>query len=177
VLVTTIDDYAGERGIFPAIIDGVADRLRPVFLTTATTVLGLAPLLYETSQQAQFLRPTVVTLTYGLGFGLVLVLLVVPSLLAIGHDLSRNTHALRRGLAAGRRVPGFSLLLALGIAGLAGLFATTMGTVMATGAMPAILGGSTSMLMALGLFAAGAAAWTLVLWLVASLRYGVASKA
>jgi multidrug efflux pump subunit AcrB len=64
----------------PAIIDGAADRLRPVLLTTLTTVLGLAPLLYETSQQAQFLKPTVITLVYGLGFGMVLVLLVVPAL-------------------------------------------------------------------------------------------------
>jgi multidrug efflux pump subunit AcrB len=44
VLVTTIDEYAKERGTIPAIIDGAADRLRPVMLTTLTTVLGLAPL-------------------------------------------------------------------------------------------------------------------------------------
>ena len=79
VLVTTIDDYAQERGLIPSIIDGAADRLRPVLLTTLTTVLGLAPLLYEQSQQAQFLKPTVITLVYGLGFGLVLVLMVVLS--------------------------------------------------------------------------------------------------
>ncbi|MYG26173.1 MAG: efflux RND transporter permease subunit, partial [Boseongicola sp. SB0677_bin_26] len=59
VLVTTVDEYADERGIVAAIVDGASDRLRPVFLTTATTVLGLAPLLYETSKDAQFLKPTV----------------------------------------------------------------------------------------------------------------------
>jgi multidrug efflux pump subunit AcrB len=177
VLVSTVDEYAEERGIIPAVIDGAADRLRPVFLTTATTVLGLAPLLYETSQQAQFLRPTVITLTYGLGFGLVLVLMVVPSLLAIGDDLSRNARALRRGLAAGGRVPGFSGLLALGVAGLAVLFAATLGAVMVAGAMPLALGGGASMPVALGMFVAGAAVWTLLLWLVASLRFAAASKA
>ena len=51
-------------------------------LTTLTTVLGMAPLLYETSQQAQVLKPTVITLVYGLGFGMILVLLVVPALVA-----------------------------------------------------------------------------------------------
>ncbi|MCT4683991.1 MAG: efflux RND transporter permease subunit, partial [Roseicyclus sp.] len=39
VLVTTIDEYAEERGLIPAIIDGTCDRLRPVLLTTLTTVL------------------------------------------------------------------------------------------------------------------------------------------
>ena len=62
VLITTIDEYAKERGLFPAILDGVTDRSRPVMLTTLTTVLGLSPLLYETSSQAQFLKPTVITL-------------------------------------------------------------------------------------------------------------------
>ena len=75
VRVTTIDEYAAERGLLPPIVEGAADRLRPVMLTTLTTVLGLAPLLYEQSQQAQFLKPTVITLVYGLGFGMVIVLL------------------------------------------------------------------------------------------------------
>ncbi|MGR3420673.1 MAG: efflux RND transporter permease subunit [Paracoccus sp. (in: a-proteobacteria)] len=101
VLISTIDDYARDRGLRPAIFDAVADRLRPVLLTTATTVLGLAPLLYERSSQALFLKPTVVTLAYGLGFGMVLVLLVVPAVLAVGSDLARALQAFRRGLAAG----------------------------------------------------------------------------
>ena len=118
-----------------------------------------------------------ITLTYGLGFGLVLVLLVVPSLLAIGDDLSRNARAFRRGLGAGARVPGLPVLLGLGVAGLAGIFAVTLGSVMVTGAMPGLLGGSASMPLALGLFTVGAALWTLVLWLVASLRFGIATRA
>ncbi len=100
VLITTIDEYAKDRGLVPSIIDGAADRLRPVMLTTMTTVLGMAPLLYEQSQQAQFLKPTVITLVYGLGFGMVLVLLVVPALLAAQHDVGRQIRAMRRGLRA-----------------------------------------------------------------------------
>ena len=100
VLVTTIDQYAEERGLIPSIIDGAADRLRPVMLTTLTTVLGMAPLLYEQSQQAQFLKPTVITLVYGLGFGMVMVLMVVPALVAIQHDVTRQMRAMRRGLRA-----------------------------------------------------------------------------
>ncbi|WP_300012646.1 efflux RND transporter permease subunit [uncultured Roseobacter sp.] len=100
VLITTIDSYAEERGLIPSIIDGAADRLRPVMLTTMTTVLGMSPLLYETSRQAQFLKPTVVTLVYGLGFGMVIVLLLVPALVAVQHDISRQINAMRRGLTA-----------------------------------------------------------------------------
>ncbi|MDJ0826413.1 MAG: efflux RND transporter permease subunit [Rhodobacter sp.] len=98
VLVTTVDEYAEERGLIPAIVDGACDRFRAVLLTTLTTVLGLAPLLYEQSQQAQFLKPTVITLVYGLGFGMVLVLVVVPAVMAMQQDLRRQWAALGRAL-------------------------------------------------------------------------------
>lgn len=98
VLVSTIDEYSERRGLVPAIVDAVSDRLRPVLLTTLTTVLGLAPLLFERSSQAQFLKPTIVTLSYGLGFGMVLVLIVVPALAAVQADVGRTLQALRRGL-------------------------------------------------------------------------------
>jgi predicted RND superfamily exporter protein len=170
VLVTTVDDYAKDRGLFPAIIDAAADRLRPVFLTTATTVLGLAPLLYETSRDAQFLKPTVITLTYGLGFGLVLVLLVVPALLAIGHDLGRNIRAARRAFASGVRAPGLGLALGVAALGMGVAFAVTLGSVIVTGAMPAALGAGTSAPVALGMFVAAAAAIALFVWILAALR-------
>ena len=66
MLVSTINEY--EEKPFEPVIDAICDRLRPVLLTTLTTVFGLAPLLFETSQDAQFLKPTVVTLVFGLGF-------------------------------------------------------------------------------------------------------------
>jgi multidrug efflux pump subunit AcrB len=139
VLVTTIDEYAVERGLIPAIVDGTADRLRPVLLTTLTTVLGLTPLLYESSQQAQFLKPTVITLVYGLGFGMVIVLLMVPAILAMQQDFGKQIRALRRGVGAFGRAPA----LTMGIAGVVALlttsFALTLGSTLVTGAMPAVL--------------------------------------
>ncbi|MEM6576863.1 MAG: efflux RND transporter permease subunit [Pseudomonadota bacterium] len=100
VLVTTIDEHAGDRAMQSAIVEGAVDRLRPVFLTTLTTVAGLAPLLFEQSVQAQFMKPTVITLVYGLGFGMILVLLVVPALMAIQHDLSRYRTSLLHAFKA-----------------------------------------------------------------------------
>ncbi|WP_113912395.1 efflux RND transporter permease subunit [Roseovarius dicentrarchi] len=135
VLVTTIDEYAAERGLIPAIIDGAADRLRPVLLTTLTTVLGLMPLLFERSQQAQFLKPTVITLVYGLGFGMMLVLLVVPALIAMQHDLARQMAALRRGLRF--RAGGVRAAMLVAAAAMAAWFAATLGAAMVLGRMPA----------------------------------------
>ncbi|WP_343080762.1 efflux RND transporter permease subunit [Ostreiculturibacter nitratireducens] len=145
VLISTVDDYARNRGLRPAIADAVADRLRPVFLTTATTVFGLAPLLYETSSQAQFLKPTVITLVYGLGFGMVLVLLVVPALLAAQDDIGRQVRAFRRAF----RATGTAATLTLATIGVGIVFALTMGR--------AILAGEGAF-RAFGLFVAGSAA-------------------
>ncbi len=135
MLVGTIDEYAEKRGLFPAIIDGAADRLRPVLLTTLTTVLGLAPLLFEKSQQAQFLKPTVITLVYGLGFGLVFVLLVVPALLAVQQDMGMNIRSSRRAL----RAKGAVLPVGVASAGIALLGAASLGAVAVTGSLPQVI--------------------------------------
>jgi multidrug efflux pump subunit AcrB len=138
VLVTTIDEYATDRGLLPSIIDGATDRLRPVMLTTMTTVLGLAPLLYEQSQQAQFLKPTVITLVYGLGFGMVLVLLVVPALIAVQNDVARPMTALRRALTSPNRPLRALVICAAGLVGL--WLAYSVGWVLITGGLhPGVL--------------------------------------
>jgi len=174
VLVSTIDDYAGDRGLTPAIVDAVADRLRPVFLTSATTVLGLAPLLYEGSSQAQFLKPTVITLVYGLGFGFVLVLLVVPALVAMQEDVARQLRALRR-VGRMRHKGAWGAALGTGFAAvmLAGLFAATLGWVAVTGGLPLGLLPEAGPVAATGLFVAGAAVIVFAVWVVASLLHWI----
>lgn len=104
VLVTTVDERSPSQDMFSAIVDGTCDRLRAVFLTTATTVGGLAPLVFETSREALFLKPTVITLSYGLGFGMLLVLLVTPATLAIQHDIAMSLKSFRRYAKARRRI-------------------------------------------------------------------------
>ncbi|MFT5743882.1 MAG: multidrug efflux pump subunit AcrB, partial [Paracoccaceae bacterium] len=167
VLVTTIDNYAKTRGLIPAIIDGTCDRLRPVLLTTLTTVLGLAPLLYEGSSQAEFLKPTVITLVYGLGFGMVIVLLVVPSLMAMQQDVSKQVRAAGRAL----RSRELATRLPAGIAafGALGLFAVLLAPVIITGAPIAALAAVLPMLnggmaMAFGMFALGLAVWLVLVY-------------
>ncbi len=180
VLVTTVDDYAAERGLIPAIIDGTADRLRPVFLTTATTVLGLAPLLFETSQQAQFLRPTIITLVYGLGFGMFLVLLVVPAMMAMQQDVGKQFRALRRSLQASGRARGVSILT-FGVAlAIAALFAATLGSAVVAGRLPEALTAlvpvlATAPLMptSFGLFSVGSAVLVLLAFTIGAVWFAL----
>ena len=154
----------------PSIIDGACDRLRPVLLTTMTTVLGLAPLLFERSQQAQFLKPTVVTLVYGLGFGLVLVLLVVPALLAMQKDISHMARACRRAL----RLEVLRLPMWLALKATGGWLVATVGWQIATGAAHPALAGMVFGPPRLGplmLFILGAWAISLAVYAVSVLVY------
>jgi multidrug efflux pump subunit AcrB len=170
VLVTSIDEHAETRGLIPAIIEGTCDRLRPVLLTTLTTVLGLAPLLFERSTQAQFLKPTVITLVYGLGFGMLLVLLVVPALLAIGRDLAQPVTTLRRGLRVRRA--GLRTTLGMAAAMILGWFAATLGWTLATGTLPAPFAPLlplAPLMAALALFVTGAAVLLMLVYVTAAL--------
>ena len=160
VLVTTIDEHARARALLPAIVEAACDRLRPVLLTTLTTVLGLAPLLYESSEQAQFLKPTVITLAYGLGVGMVLVLLVVPALVAAQQDLGRIRQSTLRAARRFRRLPGRARgALALAAGGSAMVLAATLGRHWAAGATGGGMAAAAAMLA--GLAVVNLTAWAL----------------
>ena len=63
-------------------------RFRPIMLTTATTFLGLSPMIFETSMQAKFLIPMAVSLGYGIVFATAITLILVPSLYQILEDFT-----------------------------------------------------------------------------------------
>ncbi|MBN2417062.1 efflux RND transporter permease subunit [bacterium] len=58
-------------------------RFRPVLLTSLTTIAGLGPLVFMKSHQAQFLSPMAISVAYGLVFGTLLTLLVLPGILSV----------------------------------------------------------------------------------------------
>ena len=91
IMVSTIDERRRTESVAEAIVSGSCDRLRAVVLTSATTIGGLTPLMFETSLQAQFLIPMAVTITFGLGVATILVLIVVPALVAFLDDLKGLT--------------------------------------------------------------------------------------
>ena len=70
-----------------AIIDGAKVRFRPIFLTSVTTFLGVAPLVFETSLQAQFLIPMAASLGFGILFATVVLMMIVPALAMVHHRL------------------------------------------------------------------------------------------
>ena len=75
-----------------AIWRGGVRRFRAIFLTTATTVGGLAPLILEPDIQAQFLVPMAVSLAAGVAFATLLTLILLPCLLLILNDFRRVSH-------------------------------------------------------------------------------------
>ena len=97
ILVSTIERRMEESdNRMEAIISGAVDRLRPVILTSVTTICGLSTLMFETSLQAQFLIPMATTIVFGLGVTTMLVLFVVPSALAIGEDIKAGRRFMSR---------------------------------------------------------------------------------
>lgn len=71
-----------------AIIEASCQRLRPVILTSMTTIAGICPLLFETSTQAQFLIPMVTSITFGLAFGTVLILILIPTIIILYENIN-----------------------------------------------------------------------------------------
>jgi len=80
-----------------SLLSAGAARLRPIFLTTITTVLGLTPLMLEQSMQAKFLIPMALAISFGLMSATVLILLLLPALLVIGSDIQEGTLRLWNG--------------------------------------------------------------------------------
>ncbi len=87
VMMTRYNQARGDSLTVPdALLDAGTGRFQAIFLTTATTVIGLTPLMMETSEQAQYLIPAAVSLAYGELFATALMLILVPVLIAIVQD-------------------------------------------------------------------------------------------
>lgn len=87
ILVTCYNQLRAE-GIDKedALIEAGGSRLRAILLTSLTTFVGLAPLLQEKSEQAQFLIPTATSLSYGILFATLITLLLIPVVISIYED-------------------------------------------------------------------------------------------
>jgi multidrug efflux pump subunit AcrB len=84
VLVNRYNEFKAEgRDYFEAITLAAQSRFRAILLTSVTTFMGLSPLVFETSLQAQFLIPMAVSLAFGILFATVITLLIVPVLIGI----------------------------------------------------------------------------------------------
>jgi multidrug efflux pump subunit AcrB len=87
----------GGMKVHDAAEAGALRRFRPIVLTTITTIAGMLPILLERSFQAQFLKPMVAAIVFGLAFATMLTLLVVPCLYLIVNDARRALCWMRTG--------------------------------------------------------------------------------
>ena len=84
-------DFINKRrksttGRWKSILQSGALRFRPIMLTSITTIVGLSPLIFS-GGQTQILAPMAVSVSWGLAFGTVLTLLLIPSLIAVVDDI------------------------------------------------------------------------------------------
>lgn len=93
------NEHGASRTVAEAASKAARARFRAIFLTTLTTVVGLLPILTETSLQAQILIPLVASLTFGLLAASLIVLFVLPAIYAILDDLGLSTLARERRAA------------------------------------------------------------------------------
>lgn len=85
------------------VVSGAKDRLRPVLLTTFTTVAGLLPTAYGIGGKDGLIMPLTMAMAYGLLFATLITLILTPALLVIGHDIAHlfgrgSEHERGRGL-------------------------------------------------------------------------------
>ncbi|MFT5175025.1 MAG: multidrug efflux pump subunit AcrB [Gammaproteobacteria bacterium] len=81
VLVEYVE-IARARGLAVnlALVEAARIRLRPILMTTLTTVVGMAPLAAGLGEGAEMLQPLAITIVYGLSFSTLVSLLLVPSM-------------------------------------------------------------------------------------------------
>ncbi len=88
LLISTANEYRKQgMSAREAAIQAPTRRFRPVLLTSVTTFLGLAPMIFETSVQARFMIPMALSLGFGILFATLITLILVPSLYLIREDI------------------------------------------------------------------------------------------
>ena len=102
ILLVDFVKHEHEDGMTVAIAASRAARarFRAIFLTSTTTIVGLLPILLETSLQAQILIPLVTSIAFGLLSASLIVLFVLPAIYSILDDLGLSTLARERKLKA-----------------------------------------------------------------------------
>ena len=91
VLPTLSIEILRERGeeLEDAIAHAARLRLRPILMTTLTTVVGMSPLAFGLGEGAEMLQPLAVTIVAGLSFAMIVSLGLVPAVYLLFHKIRR----------------------------------------------------------------------------------------
>ncbi|MBK8814455.1 MAG: efflux RND transporter permease subunit [Methylococcaceae bacterium] len=93
VLLDFIQKRKGKTiSLHELIVEACTSRFRPIILVALTNFAGFLPMLFETSEQAKFLVPMTLALTFGLLFGMIATLLLIPACYAILEDVDYIAH-------------------------------------------------------------------------------------
>lgn len=104
VLLDRINTLRSEGlAVAEAVVNGARDRFRPIVLTSMTTFIGLTPIMLESSSQAQFLKPMVIALAFGVLTATSVTLILVPCLCLLGESAYRRLATITTG---GQPEPG-----------------------------------------------------------------------
>lgn len=98
VLIDFINRYRKEhpKQLYLAIVRGCHVRMRPIILTSLTTIFGLAPMAFGLGGKSVFWAPLATAIMWGLGFSTVLILSMVPAYYAILADINYLVRHRRR---------------------------------------------------------------------------------
>lgn len=91
IMVTEVNSELALKhnsNLVRTVVSAAKDRLRPVLLTTFTTVAGLLPTAYGLGGKDALIIPLTMAMAYGLLFATLITLLLTPALLIIGHDIA-----------------------------------------------------------------------------------------
>jgi len=102
VLTTTMNEMIRDGMPFEvAALEASKRRFRPILLTSLTTFIGLAPMIFETSPQARYLVPMAIALGFGIMFSAGVVLVMMPAC----HVILNRFGARLRGVSAPQSHP------------------------------------------------------------------------
>ncbi|KAF0095231.1 MAG: acriflavin resistance protein [Puniceicoccaceae bacterium 5H] len=107
VLVAAVNDRRREgMDLREALVDAGRRRFRPVILTSLTTFMGLAPMIFETAVQARFIIPMALSLGFGVLFVTVITLLLVPATYLAAEDMKHGMKKIGRLYQKDRQTEG-----------------------------------------------------------------------
>jgi len=83
------DAMGNRENLLTALVNAGEDRLRPIAMTTSTTILGLVPMAFDRSESASLWSPLAITVIGGMASSTLLTLLLIPSIYLIFEDFRR----------------------------------------------------------------------------------------
>ncbi len=98
ILVDRINVLRKKTSLFKSLLQASQDRLRPIMMTTFTTILGLIPMALDKSEGANLWSPLAITVIGGLITSTALTLFILPSVYGIFEDIKKSLHRIRNPL-------------------------------------------------------------------------------